>query len=305
MPSEWAFVSVDMEITNVCNVQCRICPRDAITRPGGMMSNETFRVISEKLIREGSLITFSGMGDPLSHPKVFEWIQHIRESGGDVGIVVNPASLNGNAPYALVDARPNSITLSFPSIRKIVFEKLCPQISFDQAIERARELINLCAGNVGIRITGIRTEMNPDENESYLLLWKKLGVPSSMVACHGRGGNLKAPGIYKQRDYGQKTGCCGLIRYHTFITWEGDVLACCHDLSGETIVGNLIESEICEIADRKRKLMRDGVSFKVCMQCDEPLRNVNPPVEGFPPANRNDRKTFFRRMRLKNSTMAK
>jgi hypothetical protein len=61
-----------------------MCPRDAITRPKGMMSEEVFKTVSDKLIREGSLITFSGMGDPLSHPKFFEWIADIRKKDGDV-----------------------------------------------------------------------------------------------------------------------------------------------------------------------------------------------------------------------------
>ncbi|MCF6148287.1 MAG: radical SAM protein [Candidatus Kuenenia sp.] len=304
MPSEWTFVSVDLEITNVCGAKCLMCPRDSITRPKGMMKNEIFKVISEKLIREGSLITFSGMGDPLSHPMVFEWIREIRGNKGDVGIVVNPASLGDNISHALIQARPNSITLSFPSIRKEVFEKLCPQIPFDLAIERARELINLSTGNVGLRISGILTEMNPDEHEVYVFFWKSLGVPSAQVACHGRGGNLKAPGVYKQRDYGMETGYCGLLRYHSFVTWEGNVLTCCHDLSGETMLGSLIDSDICEIADRKRKLLNSNISFKVCTQCDEPLRNSNPPIEGFPPKNRDERRAFFRKMRLKNKVLA-
>ena len=72
MPSDWTFVSVDMELTNQCGSECLMCPRDGITRSKGMMSEEVFKTVSDKLIREGSLITFSGMEDPLSHPRVFE-----------------------------------------------------------------------------------------------------------------------------------------------------------------------------------------------------------------------------------------
>jgi hypothetical protein len=57
------------------------------------MPEDVFEVVSKKLVSEGCLITFSGMGDPLSHPKVFEWIYDIRQNGGDVGIVVITTSL--------------------------------------------------------------------------------------------------------------------------------------------------------------------------------------------------------------------
>ncbi len=91
MPSDWSFVSVDMELTNQCDTNCLMCPRSTLTRPKGIMSESTFKTISEKLLRERSLVTFSGMGDPLSHPRVFDWVHTIRQKGGDVGIVVNPA----------------------------------------------------------------------------------------------------------------------------------------------------------------------------------------------------------------------
>jgi MoaA/NifB/PqqE/SkfB family radical SAM enzyme len=78
MPSDWSFVSVDMELTNQCGSECIMCPREVITRPKGMMPEDVFKVVSDIFMREGSLITFSGMGDPLSHPRVFEWISDIR-----------------------------------------------------------------------------------------------------------------------------------------------------------------------------------------------------------------------------------
>jgi MoaA/NifB/PqqE/SkfB family radical SAM enzyme len=151
MPSDWVFVSVDMELTNQCSNDCLMCPRDAIIRPKGIMSEGVFKAVSEKLITEGSLITFSGMGDPLSHPKVFERIIDIRLKGGDVGIVINPASLNEDISQKLVEAVPNSITLSFPSIRKRVFERLCPNVSFEDALKRAGELIDLARGKCGFK----------------------------------------------------------------------------------------------------------------------------------------------------------
>ncbi|MHC4320816.1 MAG: hypothetical protein ACYST3_00895 [Planctomycetota bacterium] len=58
MPSDWSFVSVDMEITNQCSVECLMCPRGDITRPKGMMSEEVFKTASDKLAREEALLRF-------------------------------------------------------------------------------------------------------------------------------------------------------------------------------------------------------------------------------------------------------
>ncbi len=292
MPSDWAFVSVDMEITNQCGSECLMCPRDSITRSKGMMSEEVFKTVSEKLIREGSLITFSGMGDPLSHPKVFEWISGIRNKNCDVGIVINPASLHEGISQRLIESRPNSITISFPSIQKEVFERLCPTMSFEDGLKRTQELVNLSRGNIGLRMAGIRTEINSDGSEEYVSFWKKLDVRSNVTACHGRGGNLWNPDIYRPKTFGLESGRCGLFQFHAFVTWEAEVLACCHDLTGDTRIGNLINDSVSVIAERKQNILGSSMPFSVCQRCDEPLRQYIP-TQSSPPKNRNERRRFF------------
>ncbi len=300
MPSDWAFVSVDMELTNRCNTDCLMCPRGALTRPDGLMSECAFKAVSERLIGEGSLITFSGMGDPLSHPNVFEWICDIRKKGVDVGIVINPASLNKEISQKLVGSDPNSITLSFPSLRKSVFEKLCPKVSYDDAFKRTLELIDLARGNVGLSVTGIITGINTGEQEEYVSFWKERGVGSGMTVCHGRGGNLRVPGVYELQSFGLESGICSLFQFHTFVTWEGEVLACCHDLAGATRIGSLANDDVSVIAERKRKVLKNSMPFPVCGQCDEPLRQCQFP-QGLLPEGRKERNRFFSSVREKRS----
>jgi hypothetical protein len=299
MPADWTFVSVDMELTNQCGSGCLMCPRDGITRPKGMMSEDVFKTVSDKLIREESLITFSGMGDPLSHPGVFEWISDIRKKNCDVGIVINPASLHEKISQRLIESRPNSITISFPSIQKEVFEKLCPMIAFEDALKRTLELIDLSRGNTGLRITGITTEINSDESEGYVSFWKERDVRADMTACHGRGGNLKDSDIYGPKTFGLESGRCGLFQFHTFVTWEAEVLACCHDLTGATRIGNLITDDVSVIARRKQDILKNSMPFPVCRHCDEPLRR-HPPPQGQPPKSRKERWKFFRSISREN-----
>ncbi|MDR4503968.1 MAG: radical SAM protein [Candidatus Scalindua sp.] len=294
MVSEWPFVSVDMELTNKCMCDCLMCPREAISRPAGFMTEETFKTISDKLVKEGSLITFSGMGDPLLHPDIFDWIGTLRLSGADIGVVVNPASLTSHNSRKLVNASPNSITLSFPSIQERVFERLCPNVSFSDALKRAAKLIGLARGNVGLRIKGILTDRNRGETDQYVSFWKCLGVPSSMVACHGRGGKLKKPDIYNPKPFESESERCGLISFHTFVSWEGEVLACCHDLTGSTRIGSLITEEVHAIGERKESLHKMGSRpFFLCRTCDEPLRHCVLP-QGLPPSGKRERNRFFR-----------
>ena len=239
------------------------------------------------------------MGEPLSHPKVFEWISDIRKKDCDVGIVVNPASLNDEISSNLIESRQNSITISFPSLQKDVFEKLCPMIPFEDALKRTLELVNLSRGKVGLRIASIATDINSDERKEYTSFWNERGIRADMAACHGRGGNLKESDIYKLKASGLNSGKCGLFQFHTFVTWEAEALACCHDLTGTTRIGNLINDDVSVIARKKQDILKSSMPFPVCQQCDEPLRRCAPP-QGTPPKNRKERISFFRSINLNN-----
>jgi hypothetical protein len=145
---------------------------------------------------------------------------------------------------------------------------------------------------VGLRVTGLITEINSEELEKYVSFWKGLGVSSGMTACHGRGGNLMSSDIYEPKSFGLESGRCGLFQFHTFVTWEGEVLACCHDLTGATRIANLVYDDAFVIAKRKQRTLRDLMPFSVCGQCDEPLRQA-PPPQGAPPEGRKERSSFF------------
>lgn len=294
--NEWSFVSVDLELTNQCSNGCLICPRKSIYRPIGFMEQETFDVICDRLIEENSYITFSGMGDPLLHPKVFQFIKAIRKKGGNVGIVINPKSLNSNVIDNIIKAGPNIIKVSFPSLQKDVFERLFPELTFKQGLDLTNELIKNANGSVGIQITGIITGMNLNETELFTQSWKSKGVSAEMRLCHSRGGNFINPAIHTINDIGLKKTTCGMFTFHSFITWQADLLSCCHDLSGKTKFGNLITEDIETISKKKQEIVNRNNYFEICLLCDEPLRHL-PAPKGVPPKDKNSRKRFFRSLK--------
>jgi hypothetical protein len=141
-------------------------------------------------------------------------------------------------------------------------------------------------------VAGIITGINSGEQEEYVSFWKERGVGSGMTVCHGRGGNLRLPGVYGLQSFGLESGMCSLFQFHTFVTWEGEVLACCHDLAGATRIGSLVNDDVLIIAERKKKVLKGSMPFPVCGQCDEPLRQCQPP-QGLPPKGRKERNSFF------------
>ncbi len=290
---DWSFVSVDLELTNLCENRCALCPRCALVRPGGFMDQQAFRETARILGEQKSLVSLSGLGDPLVHPLLIDFCRELGGRGADVCVLMNAGSLARYAdPEALVLAGPNAISVSFPSSRKEIFQKLCPGVSFEGALDAARTLIRSARGRVPVRVFGIRTRINGDEGADFVRFWKVEGVQAAMADCHGRGGNLPASDLYLPRDPGLPSGRCGLFAFHTFITWQADVLACCHDLTGATRLGNLLEHGPRGIARRKREILEKGSMFDLCRRCDEPLRLCAVP-RGPRPSTRKARRRFF------------
>ncbi len=296
---DWSFLSVDLEITNLCENRCEVCPRDALVRPTGVMDRKTFLEIARILGEQKSLVSLSGMGHPVLHPQLVDVCRELKGNGADVSILMNAGSLAGYAELEnLILAGPNSISVSFPSSRKEVFQKICPGVSFEEALDGTRTLIRSARGRVSVKVSGIRTRINADENDAFVGFWKTEGVQAELMDCHGRGGSLSASDLYLPGDHGLPTGSCGLFAFHTFITWQGEVLACCHDLAGETRLGNLLEVGPEEIGNRKMEILRRGRMFDLCNRCDEPLRLCELP-RGTRPTNRNGRRRFFRSLMIK------
>jgi radical SAM protein with 4Fe4S-binding SPASM domain len=260
--------------------------------PAGFTDPQTFCEIARILGGQKSLVSFSGMGDPLLHPLLTDSCRELKKQGADVRILVNAGSLARYAdPEKLVLAGPNSIAVSFPSARKEVYRRLCPGASFEMALDAVRALVRLARDRVSIRVSGVRTRINQDEGAEFVRFWKAEGVRAEMADCHGRGGNLAASDLYVPGDRGLTSGRCGLFSFHTFVTWQGDVLACCHDLTGETRLGNLLDEGAEEIGNRKRQILGEARMFELCRRCDEPLRLCDVP-DGPRPTTRKARRVF-------------
>ncbi|OCC14351.1 putative molybdopterin cofactor synthesis protein A [Dissulfuribacter thermophilus] len=266
--------SIDLEITNYCENNCLMCPRDAILRPKGMMDRVVFDQIKDFIRTWDALVTISGMGDPLLHPSLFEYIEKLNDEGIKNGIVINPLSLikRKGALEDLARVKPGVITVSFPSIVKTVFESLIPGASFEDSVELVKILHELSkAKRFGLRVSGLLTSMNSSERGEFISFWKKRGINVWVRRCHSRGGNLKN-GL-PLRVASEPNGMCWLFKVHAFFSWNGDMLSCCHDLKGETSMINVLESRQDEIFKVRRMAFSRRPHFELCSRCDEELKS--------------------------------
>ncbi|MBF0545226.1 MAG: radical SAM protein [Candidatus Riflebacteria bacterium] len=277
--NKWPFFSVDLEITNICGCTCIFCPREKITRPVGSMQSETFSLISRELMKIPSRIAISGMGNPLLHPEWHFFLKSYIDSGGKIGIVIPANSINEMIIEKMVFAKPTFVEVSFPTLRETILEKLIPGANAYNLIEGIRNLRKaLCKS--AIIINGLGTQLNLDEEKEFMTFWKKENCQGRFFACHSRGGNLDQPNLISSKFQAVKQ--CGLFAVHSFITWQGDLLSCCHDLTGTTKLGNILSDPHEKLLETKTNLMFNGPDFPICQKCDEPAKSRAIPANKFP-----------------------
>jgi pyruvate-formate lyase-activating enzyme len=286
----------DLEVTNLCNTVCAFCPRDALKRPKGRMTQATFEQFLTRLKAyaqriEGQmmylylektqgragrgeqspiLVVMCGMGECLTHEHAPEWIGRIRsELGINAGIVTNGALLDEAMVKRLIAARVSVVAVSIHGIDKASYSRYV-KLDWDLVMKNLMRAHQMMPGRVAVSIT-IPADA-PFTREQVIAFWQARGIPLwGIYACHNRGGFLTNEALITKKPAIQ-TPQCGTLTKVNFVTWEGRVISCCHDLLGQNVLGDLREVELSEIAVRKTRLLAAGPKFPICRVCDEPDR---------------------------------
>jgi hypothetical protein len=277
----WFFLTTDIELTNVCHQNCSFCPRSALTRPFGYIDVPLLQKIIVQLAAIGSRITFCGMGNPLLHPDFSEIMQFCRDFDGlSFGLTIQAPALDERARLQLYQARPGFIEISMPTINPQVFAEIFPGCSFEVALEQIMKLVAHKPELRGISISTVKTAIDPSSDEEISIFWKERNLPCRIFNCHSRGGNLRRKDLVQAVEADHQF--CGLFATHSFITWQGKLLSCCHDLTGATQSADLALETIAEAGKKKGKILEKGMPYGICRHCDEAAARRFIPETEFP-----------------------
>lgn len=106
-----------IEPTTRCNLNCTMCIRSSWDEPLGDMCEVTFSKIISGLedFNPVPLISFAGLGEPLTHPKIIEWIRLVKEKGAMVELITNGTLLTEKMSLDLIAAGLDTLWVSIDS----------------------------------------------------------------------------------------------------------------------------------------------------------------------------------------------
>jgi pyruvate-formate lyase-activating enzyme len=257
---------IDIEAAASCNIACSFCPREAMVRPQRIMTPETFAAV-ERLLPDDAVVMFAGLGEPLMSRHLESYIARLKRRGISSCIITNGMLLTPARQRALIDAGIDQIQVSLHSLTE---PGLAPIVSAGLDLSQLRRHIEYLAATrpeyLRVRINFVLTETNAGELPAVRALAERLGLGLCVRRQHTRGGYLRP------LQYALPSGGCGIFASVTFITAQGDVMACVNDVAGDSRLGNAAELIWPEVMAWKREVIGEDLAFAACRGCTDDYR---------------------------------
>lgn len=274
--------SIEIELTNNCNLDCVFCPNAAHVRKRGVMSFGVFKnIINQARDMEKCHIIISGFGESLLDKEIIEKLDYIydKKVARFVELVTNGCFLTEKLCQALCERQLIDIlSVSIDAADSDTYKKIHSHDLLDLIVQNLEylkkvknknnssyPLISVRFKNFSFNKGQFRQFINKfspivDEIRPYINISK---WPESEIEIDSA----------KRRDF-IKIPCPNLwegIR----INWNGDVVLCCLDYEGKVVLGNINEQTIVDIWNntqiqtyRKKHIDFQFDRLKICKDCN-------------------------------------
>ncbi|MDG4814175.1 radical SAM protein [Micromonospora sp. WMMD956] len=274
--------SLELEITNRCNADCMMCPRQEL-RPLGDMSEETFeRFLEFAAAIEAPGIILQGIGEPTLHRQLVPWVRRMRETLGPeerfpIVAVTNGFRMDADTVAALRDAGLSLLKWSIHSLRRERFATIFGRDKRDVSVANLEAAIRVAPDLVALNF--VKMDINQDEVDDFHRWIEERGLSRGrfrQIEVQGRGGTLPIMQLTSRPGAADQAHC--LFRKQSlFVAWDGDLLPCSNDVGSRHRYANLTVDDTDTIMSRWRtELLGRPAEFPICAGCDHGSRGNLP-----------------------------
>lgn len=255
----------DVELSSLCNIKCSFCPRESIKRQNDMMPPEIWQKLSTWLPVKCNVM-FAGMGEPTLHGAFSEIVNEVRLEGRITGITSN-GQLAPARVKSLLESEIDFYQISLNSTNSNHYNALSGGYSHDAVINTIDQISRGKPEDKTLQLSFVSNNNYEEENKNREFA-QKAGAVYFQKKLHNRGGYLKSCFGVENTFY-----TCYLFAQVTFISCDGNVLACCHDIESKFILGNILTHSFNEIMEIKKEIIAGNKWFEICSYCNDTGRN--------------------------------
>ena len=292
---------VDIELTSRCNAKCSFCPRDQ-TPHQGLIDEPTFTAALRRAVqyrdalvefqklrpgyfdtRDDTIwLSFCGMGEPLLHPRVVEYVGRAAEAGLRPIVNTNGALLSPPTAEKLLDAGLAMACLNVGEIGE-QYEAVYA-LPFERTRTNVEHFLTTAPGRCIPVIVLVDHRGDPDHATSMREYWSQRGadvfMPFSLVnragalAVDNQSNAWRAFRDEARRMLEEKGGAarCSVPFLYPFIGYDGNYYLCSSDWRKEVNLGNVFEHSLVDLFDQKAEHVR--TRDPICRNCTHEPTNA-------------------------------
>jgi MoaA/NifB/PqqE/SkfB family radical SAM enzyme len=245
---------VYVESTNVCNLDCIMCPTGMHidTRPKGFMDWELYTSIIDEIAPFAHAVVLHSWGEPLLHPRIIEMIEYANERGLWTETSTNATKLTEEVARKILEAGLNRIYLSMDGLTKETYERVRVKGKFEEVrgnIERFLDLKHELNSPVEADIHIVRLSETDAEVEEFVKTWKKSHADiiniKELDTWGGQIDQVEDLAVDEERAAAEAAAInanrkpCPNLWYHCHIHWDGVLVSCSRDYDAVTPLGNV------------------------------------------------------------------
>lgn len=137
-------VFANIEITTRCNLKCRFCARAILKRPVSDMPYEMFCSILD-LLPHAYRITLVGLGEPLLHPHIADFISEAVSRGRRVALATNAMALDQTMSQELINSGLHSIAFSLDGPNQDTASAMRQGSDLEKIIRNIKEFVKIAS----------------------------------------------------------------------------------------------------------------------------------------------------------------
>jgi len=264
---------LEIELTNECQSNCPMCPRDKLPNIG-FMSDDTFEKITEEIRKSGLILSvfISGMGEPFLHPNILKYIKKLKSLKlQQIVISTNAEKLTPDIfdKLKLLLTPRDIIRINLQAVDITLYGSLMSGLKFKKVMENIDYIIKN-KSNLNIGIISITHNMNREHLPKIREFFMAKNIFFDAKPAFARCGNLVNENIIKPIEkFIDVMPICSLFENINFVDWQGNIYCCWNDVKRENLIGSIQKDTFYDIATRKSILLKKGLDYKICQMCDD------------------------------------
>src|SRR3989338_2827339 len=132
---------IRFEVTNRCNYNCIMCPREKMSRPQGILDMTLYkRVLDEAVSFGATCVSLENYGEPFMDPFMAERIRYAKAKGLSVFSITNSSLLDEAKAEEIILAGLDKLRISMYGLTKEVYEKIHKGGDFDKVLNNVNGL---------------------------------------------------------------------------------------------------------------------------------------------------------------------